>query len=204
MPKTGSSFLQRWLELNSDAVPQLPNENGGRRLAIECCDLGEFAEREDLAGYAKHFSMAKVIEKIESLKTHNHPRIVISSEYFYLAHPENINKKFVELGLNVEKIICFLGRQERMIASGFAQDVKELGRADPLILSPGGYTEWYDWLKIMKNYQSAFPAAKFVPIEFDFMRKTGMLLPRWKQEIGCTKQTHDIMNLNVNPSWRAC
>lgn len=202
MPKTGSSFLQEWLVANSESAPNLPMVKGAHRLAIECCDQERFPGREDFATNSDHISMDQVADALASLKARNPKRIVISSEYFHLARPHDIRDKFDELGLRVEKIICLVRRQDRMIASGYAQDIKALGREEPLVFSPGGYTEWYDWLKIMRDFDIAFPLAKFVPLEFDHLRETNGLLPRWKKEIGCAEETRDaeISRRNINPS----
>jgi hypothetical protein len=202
LPKTGSSFLQRWLDLNNDFVAYLPNEYGGNRLAIECCDMREFAGRSDFIANIERTSLQEIRAQLAAFEVRYAPRLIISSEYFFLARPAAIRTKFAEFGLNVVKIICLLRRQDRIIASGFAQDVKALNHKDPIAISPGGYTAWYDWLKLMNDYQSAFPAAEFVPLEFDYMRKTGGLLARWKHEIGCVSDTFDsiLFDVKVNPS----
>lgn len=187
LPKTASSFLQKWLEVNSDFVTSLPNDDGGNRLAIECCDHIRFHNRPDFADNMNQLTMHDVHQRLIKLRESCTSSIVISSEYFYLANPANIKRTFANLGLNVTKIICFFRRQDRIIASGFAQDVKALGRADPIELSPGGYTFWYDWLTLLNNYQATFFGVPFIPLEFDHLRRTNALCSRWKEELGISE-----------------
>jgi hypothetical protein len=193
--------LQRWLQINSEQVPSLTPDRA-TRLAIWCCDPSTFYDRPDFQHHIRSTSLSDVIEELSIARAKGVERIVISSEYYFLARPTVIAKIFADLKLTVEKVVCFVRRQDRIIASGYAQDVKALRRADRLEISPGGYTSWYDWALQQQSYQSALPDATFVPLEFDHLRHSGKLLDRWKLALDCAVTTVDSLPDGelVNPS----
>lgn len=189
LPKTGSSFIQEWLRINSNLVPSLPVDKSSR-LATECCDAATFYDRSDFQSI-NNVSIASVVEEIAAIKAQKTDRIVISSEYFYLAKAENIAEIFCKFELRVEKVICFLRRQDDLLASGYAQDVKALSRTKIFDLEE--CNDVYDWLELQSNYKAAFPNADFVPLEFGYIRNNGGLLSSWKREIDCIVDTIDTI-----------
>ena len=203
LPKTGSTFLQHWLVANEDAlansVAVISGDQGAQLLAQLCCDRDRFAHRPDFAANSNDEAIRTLLARLASLRDRNAARVVISSEYFFLAEPGMIRTTLLQFGLEIEKVICLLRRQDRLIASGYAQDVKDLAHKDPLSISPGGYTVWYDWLELQRAYTSAMPAARFVPLEFDHLRRSGTLLPRWKQELGVSSIATDEPASSAEP-----
>lgn len=189
LPKTASSYIQEWLRINSDAVASLPIHLA-TRLATECCDSEKFGARPDFV-FHQQTHVSAVEECLSLLAANGAERIVISSEYFYLASPSSISQVFRRLGLRVEKAICFLRRQDGLLASGYAQDIKGLSRTEPFDLET--CRDVYDWLQLQTDYLTAFPDAHFSPLPFEHLRSSGTLLARWKAEIGCDAATLDTL-----------
>jgi hypothetical protein len=189
IPKTGSSFLQEWLTINAGSVRSLPVEYS-TRLAVECCDTADFADRSDF-GVINRTTLSSVVAGLDALANGASDPVVLSSEYFYLARPAAIRDIFASLGLRVVKVLCFLRRQDDLLASGYAQDVKALDRTEPFDLAT--CRDQYDWLQLQSDYRAAFPDADFVALEFEHLRRSGTLLARWKAELGCTAPTVDVI-----------
>ena len=189
LPKTGSSYLQEWLRINPDVVACLPLAESSR-LATECCDMRNYSGRPDFSSI-NEMSIVAVEQKLFDLRRRDIKRVIISSEYFYLARPSAIRAYFENLDLSVEKIICFFRRQDDLLASGYAQDVKALSWTEPFDLDK--CRDLYDWLQLKSEYEAAFPEAAFSPLEFDYLRSNKTLLSVWKSEIGCTTSTLDLI-----------
>ena len=91
LPKTGSTFLQHWLVANEDAladsVAVISGDQGAQLLAQLCCDRDRFAHRPDFAANSNDEAIRTLLARLASLRDRNFDRVVISSEYFFLAEP---------------------------------------------------------------------------------------------------------------------
>lgn len=185
LPKTATTHLQRWLDVNAGAIASevgvLPSQGGGHLLATLSCDQERFSDRADFLAISSRTKQADLRANLDTLRRLNRP-IVVSSEYFFLADPAAIKTLAVENGLNISKVICVFRRQDRLIASGYAQDVKMMGRSDAI--RSVGYTETYDWNLLSNRYVEVFPGAEFVSLEFDRLRREASLIDHWKRELG--------------------
>jgi hypothetical protein len=193
LPKTATTFLQRWLAVNAQALSAHIGVLPGRfahRIGVAAASHSRPEPRPDFDNI-RRTSMDAVRSELVSISPVSN-RLVISSEYFYLAKPTHARIVTEKLGLNVRAIICILRRQDRLIASGYAQDVKMLNRTDPLRI--GGYTSLYDWEAFVGEWKKQFPNAKFRLHDFDSRRSDGSLLTCWKEalEIGSVATIDDF------------
>ena len=185
LPKTATTYLQRWLSINADALKSklvvIRSEAGGHRIAAAACETTRFRGRVDINFIKERFTWDDVKRTVSNAAEAGASRAVISSEYFFLPDPKIVRDVLKELGLEVVRIICLFRRQDRLVASGYAQDVKMLGRSEPLIVP--GYIPAYDWGRVTNAWNASFPAADFVSHDFDYLRFQGSLLRVWKEAL---------------------
>lgn len=205
LPKTATTFLQHWLDVNAhafaDRLALLPTQRGGHLLATLCCDEERFGKRPDYQAIGAATQPAQIVEQLDTMRAAGVERLIISSEYFFNAEPSKVKAAFERFGLSVETILCFFRRQDRLIASGYAQDIKMLARAAPM--KNAGYRPIYDWLALQAAYRLAFPHGRFVPLEFDHLRRTATLVQAWKRGLRIDDvATQDVVagNAPVNES----
>ncbi|NQU40615.1 MAG: glycosyltransferase [Lentisphaerae bacterium] len=185
-PKTGSTFLQRWLEENSALLAArglhtLPLMLC-HRLAVECIRDPQRLARED-AAHLLAPSLDPAAEALrEGVTDGSLFRTVLSSEYFTDADPAAVVALLCEHGLVVDKILCFVRRQDRAFASGVNQSIKVAGRSQ----LPGRlrYRRGLDWHALYKRWQSGFPEAELVFRNYDKHTREQTLLTVFKEEIG--------------------
>lgn len=185
LPKTATTYLQEWLNHNktllSSRLGVLPSQAGGHLLAALCCPE-QYHGRSDFVSIFRSYSLESTSKNLKSLRAEGHSRAVISSEYFFLASPARISEVLTQYSLDVKKVIVLLRRQDRLIGSGYAQDIKELARSEPI--GEIGYSKHYDWSILLTAYAQAFPEATVVPLDFDFLRRNRSLVDVWKRELG--------------------
>jgi hypothetical protein len=80
--------------------------------------------------------------------------IVMSSEYFSVAEPMVVRQQLADLSLTDVKIIFVLRRQDRLIESGYNQDVRMMDITRPI----GGpvYHKAHDWSALTTSWANAF------------------------------------------------
>ena len=196
LPKTATTHLQCWLDTNltalAHALAVVPSEAVAHRIAVQACDPERFHNRPDVRAILERTSWDQVRASVDTLKTSGIPRVVLSSEYFFLTEPTRVREALEGLGLQPVRFICFFRRQDRLIASGYAQDVKALGWSD--VPRVDKYNPVYDWNILREKWRQAFPAADFVAHDFDFLRRTATLMDAWKADLGVTEiATQDVV-----------
>jgi hypothetical protein len=134
MPKTGSSYIQGMLNKNYQVIEAASNINllGGIQPHLLACHLitdDRLIERSDINDLRNKYT-----EEIESTLIHKSKstNVLVSSEYFILCDKKVILEYFSKFFDSIEIIIA-VRRQDKLIASGFNQDVKALGRSSNLV-----------------------------------------------------------------------
>jgi glycosyltransferase involved in cell wall biosynthesis len=184
-PKTGSTFLQRWLEFNHPllaasgcfALPLMSSH----RLAVACIRNAERLERRDARRLSSE-PLAPVNRQLrEAVADPAVDRVVISSEYFTDADPSATAACLAEHGLALQKIVCFVRRQDRMVASSFNQSVKVQGNAATPSLTQ--YRASHDWLRLYDAWHAACPNADIAMRNYDLHARNRTLLETFRTEI---------------------
>lgn len=93
---------------------------------------------------------------------------VESSEFFHICNPPHVADYFKKEGVDVVMIVCVLRRQDILAASGYAQDVKSLGRSD--IVTGAAYFSYLDWNCLYESWAGAFPDADMRMINYSPVR----------------------------------
>jgi hypothetical protein len=166
LPKTGTTTIQNWLVENAVRL-----RTGGiftpsrfelvHRLAVEAITSPERRAQPDFPAI-----MAWPLEKTKAeLRDASHDvniqRIVLSSEYFSIAEPQLVKALLSDLSLHDVKIIFTLRRQDRLIESGFNQEVKMMGSTLPPI-AKAKYQRGYDWHVLVSSWANVFDREKVV------------------------------------------
>ncbi|MCG3169688.1 MAG: hypothetical protein CALGDGBN_01211 [Pseudomonadales bacterium] len=187
LPKTGSTAVQNWGRANrralaADGVFVLPAVMEAHRLAVECIDDEKRLQSQDVANIRALPFAAASEALLAGLKGAGVRSACVSSEYFYLAEPARVAELFAGLGVPVARVLCFVRRQDDLMASGYNQDVKGMGSSRPFVAP--GYRRGYDWCALRDDWQAAFPAAHIVLHNFDFHRARGTLVDVYARAIG--------------------
>jgi hypothetical protein len=122
---------------------------------------------------------------------------IISSEYFFIIDPDACASDLRHRGIEVTKVICFLRRQDVLSASGYAQDVKALGRSD--VIRKVQYEAELDWHSLRNRWTNAFPGAA---VEMRAYTSQG-LIEKFKAAAGIKAETIDQPDERPNPSLNA-
>ncbi|MDR3474922.1 MAG: hypothetical protein P4M09_24995 [Devosia sp.] len=197
-PKTGTSHLQEWLDRNRAVLAEaglwaMPLEQAYVFSAHNVQE--QFVARPDVAGLAS-CDRQTLLSTIAELPQ---DRIVISSEYFSISYPHRVAAMCEEIGASVEAIILFVRRQDRLVGSGYAQDVKALGQA--VKLEGFAYYPEIDWMETRHRWSSIFPSATLRLHNYDF--HAADLLRTFKRDLGVSQiETDDTRSID-NPSLNA-
>lgn len=123
---------------------------------------------------------------------------IISSEFFYICNPVHVAEYFKKEGVDVVMILCVLRRQDILAASGYAQDVKSLGRSD--IVTGAAYFPYLDWNCLYESWTDAFPDAVMRMINYN----PRSLLSAFKMRLGIGIDTIDqVQEIHTNRSLNA-
>lgn len=189
-PKTGTTLLQNWALANSAALASegifvLPSELEAHRLAVNCITESSRLQMPDIPPiHALPFDSAcgTLLEGASRVGVHT---TLVSSEYFSIVDPSDVATMFAGMGVSVTRVICFVRRQDDLLASGYNQDVKALGYSAPFC-PPTTWLRAYDWSSLRDDWQRAFPKAQIILRNFDHHRNHGTLVEAFVQDIGAT------------------
>jgi hypothetical protein len=202
VPKTGSTYLQEWLALNAQILAESGvtaiSSAAAHRFGVEAFGNEGNGHRSDIAAIRDSCGLEEAIAEVQAA---GNGVAVISSEYFHTCPPARVKEIFDGAALEVTKILCFLRRQDRLCASGYAQEVKALGLSTRL--TDAVYTDLLDWNVLLETWQSAFPDASVVFENFDKCRAESSLVTRFKQAIGIDGIHTDDPQFVSNPSLSA-
>lgn len=123
---------------------------------------------------------------------------IISSEYFFECAPLDL-KPLVQILDGVEiRIILFLRRQDRIIESGYNQEVKAMGAT--ATVAPPRYREYWDWLKLYEKWAEVFGNSNVKIINYDVAAKTGNVLPEYLQALNLPAELLSASDTNISDS----
>ena len=148
LPKTGTTAIQNWTHANrnslaAEGIFALPTILEAQRLAVECItDEARLQAPDILHSKSLSFDVARRT-LIEGASREGVRASVVSSEYFFIADPTRVAAMFAGIGVGVSRVVCFVRRQDDLLASGYNQDIKGLGYA--LAFVPPAYLRIYDW-----------------------------------------------------------
>lgn len=151
LPKTGTTAVQNWLSQHSMALA----EKGaftyaepilGHRLAVSAITDRKRLNLPDIPP----IMAASMEDALGKILGDTRPAI-ISSEYFSLAQPELAKALFPT---DQVEVILTLRRQDRLIESGYCQNVMHMGWSVPL--GAPCYSEAHDWNLLTSKWASVF------------------------------------------------
>jgi hypothetical protein len=96
-------------------------------------------------------------------------RVVVASEYFSVADPHRVRFMFKDISLHDAVVVLVLRRQDRLIESGYGQEVMEMGSTN--IIGQPRYNRKLDWQKLISNWSSAFGAGSLRIFIYDDLVK---------------------------------
>lgn len=173
MPKTGTSLIQAVLNAMR---PQLLSAGtwlparmmANHRIAVEASAPGSLLHsRAD----AQHIRDAMTFEAaVEQLRPRDGEweRVLVSSEYFSEVEPERIKAILESAGFDAAqvRVVAALRRQDRILVSGFNQDVKALDRTQILRWDLRA-SERLDWYARLQPWSEAFGVEAITVQVFD-------------------------------------
>lgn len=194
LPKTGSTALQNWARANSgrlatEGIFVLPTVMEAHRLAVECITNEMRLQAPDILNIKSLSFDAARRALIDGASREGVGASVVSSEYFFVADPARVAAMFTGMGVSVARVVCFVRRQDDLLASGYNQDIKALGYARAFV--PPAYLRIYDWGALREDWQRAFPAAEIVLHNFDHHRMHDTLIDQFARDIGAAS-THQV------------
>ena len=182
MPKTGSTFLQAWLRLNRRVLARSGvaslNNSLAHRVGIEAVTDAQTQGRPDVREIRQARSWEHALTRLRA----NSGRTVISSEYMSIGDPKLLAAKFSAHGLNVRAVVAYPRRQDRLCASGYAQEVKSLGLST--IPSDVSYTPVLDWNQQHASWTQAFPNAEMIFLNYERHCADDTLAASFKSALG--------------------
>ena len=186
LPKTATSFIQKWLVTNAKPLRQRavwvpPRQIHAHRIAVEAITNSSVAMRDDVRGILEVPLHEALSQLIEAAPQSRYRSFVISSEYFYEADPQTVRDRITSLtGLPV-RIVVMLRRQDRIVESGYNQSIKAMGMIDPVTVPR--YLANLDWFELIGNWASAFGGENITVLNYDDLAMRGTILPQFLQAI---------------------
>jgi hypothetical protein len=199
-PKTGTTYLQNWLERNQRTLEEagigVSPLMVAHAFAVHNLRDERTATRPDVAVLRESNDREALRAALDGFPQ---DRIVVSSEYFFLSDPGRVAAMCREFGLEVEAIILYVRRQDRIEASGYGQDVQYLGRSE--VFSEIRYYEDIDWSDVRGRWRGAFPASAMRLHNYDFL--AGELLKTFRRDLQLPEVATDDTRATDNPSLNA-
>ncbi|KHM50102.1 hypothetical protein PL71_06465 [Pseudoalteromonas distincta] len=177
MPKTGSSYIQGVLNKNHKVI----EENGNIRilggikphlLACYLIDDSRLGIRTDINELKKQYT--NDIEELLKTQSANAETVVISSEYFILCGINKLKEYFNRIFESIEVVIS-VRRQDKLIASGFNQDVKALARTSNLTWDKTS-SQHMDYWEYCEKWSAESIDVKVIDYDYVKKEKEGLLI----------------------------
>ncbi|HTQ35281.1 MAG TPA: hypothetical protein VMI30_14030 [Stellaceae bacterium] len=186
LPKTGSTYLQQWLTLNRTVlaeakvwVPAQPLL--AHRVAAEFIADERRAARQDVK-QIKTVSFGEARDQIGLAVAD--PRFasgILSSEYFCECPPREVTALREVTGAAVIYVVLFLRRQNRLLESGYNQEVKAMGATH--VIGPPRYSPRADWLVLYESWAAAFGEKNLRFVNYDVVAARRELLPAFLKAV---------------------
>jgi hypothetical protein len=173
MPKTGTSLIQAVLAGMRDALAKesvwVPASFlQCHRLAVAATPENDaIQKRADFRDITAAMPLAQALEQPAAAAARS-DIVILSSEYFSECSPRRLRSLLDSAGLRAAdvSIVAALRRQDRILVSGFNQDVKALNRTTPLAWSPSRI-ERHDWYARLQPWAEEFGKAAIKVQVFD-------------------------------------
>ena len=179
LPKTATSYIQRWMMLNAKAlraksiwVP--PRQIWGHRLAVEAITNPKVSVRDDVRSIMATSFDESLRQLLEAAPQPRYRSLLISSEYFYEADPQVVFDRIVTPSGLPARIVLMLRRQDRLIESGYNQSVKAMGMTDPVMVPR--YLPNLDWFVLISSWAKVFGADRIEVLNYDNAAQAGTVL----------------------------
>lgn len=157
LPKTGSTYLQRWLALNHVALGKIG-------LAVDSSpDFGHAFKRQFETFMETQRLPAQRFEVPGSSRGKAGLQTLISSEMFWQYRAQDVKRYFELRDLEISKVVMFLRRQDRLAASLYNQGIKAEGATHSF--DHQGYQ--LDHLSLWTEWSEAFGSDKVVVLDYD-------------------------------------
>lgn len=196
MPKTGSSYIQGILNKNKGLIEEslgIRALTGISPHVVACHLISDInlLTRPDILSLREKYNLE--LENTINEYAKKSELVVISSEYFYLCEPEVVKKFFADYFKNFE-IVLVVRRQDKLLSSGYNQDVKALGRTSNLTWDVENGKKLDYW-----NYCESWSPCTVRCIDYDTVKKqkNGLISAFFALFI---KDYNAIANQLVNPN----
>jgi hypothetical protein len=179
LPKTGTTYVQGWLQARRAALAELGVWVPARpifahRLACEFIADARRAARADVVHIRGTEYGAAFEDLARGLRNARFNHAILSSEYFFEAQPGDVAALRDAAPDLAIRIVAFLRRQDRIIESGYNQEVKAMG-ATSRIGAPA-YQKKLDWLLLFESWAAVFGEANVALVNFDLAGRAGGVL----------------------------
>jgi hypothetical protein len=187
LPKTGTTYIQGWLQANRAALAAagtwVPSRQiFAHRLAAELIYDPRRAARSDVVNIRGTPFEAARDDLVRGLQDDRFRHAIVSSEYFFETDPQHVaSLRDLAPGTQV-RIVVYLRRQDRIIESGFNQEVKAM-RATSQIAA-GAYQPKLDWLRLFESWSAVFGETNVALLNFDLASRSGSILTEFCRASG--------------------
>ena len=162
MPKTGTSLIQAVLKGMRDQLAAQhawvpPKNMAAHRIAVETFSADDrVSNRSDVLRIREAMTVEEALDQAMP-RAEGWSATILSSEYFSECRPERLKGLLSEAGFapTSTTVLAALRRQDRILVSGFNQDVKAMARTTPLGWSPGAGHR-LDWYELLAPWASVF------------------------------------------------
>jgi hypothetical protein len=188
LPKTATTALQEWMTVHRERLLEhgfwVPDEHvKPHRIAVEFIKDPERAAMPDVARIKRQLEVDPLWRDLKAeLERGQASTCILSSEYFQLCDPAIVREALQHLGFSRIRVIVFLRRQDRLIESGFNQEVKEMGFHGPFLL-PGLNTH-FDWSSLVGKWSAAFGRSNMDVLIYDTLAREKRILQSFLDTLG--------------------
>jgi hypothetical protein len=187
LPKTGTTFIQGWLQASRPKLAELgvwvpTRQIFAHRLACEFIADARRAARADVVHIRDtDYTMARD-DLALGLRQARVSHAILSSEYFFEAEPRQVAALRDAAPDLAVRIIAFLRRQDRIIESGYNQEVKAMGATGTI--GAAAYQKKLDWLRLFDQWAAVFGQANVALMNFDLAGRAGGVLAEFCRAAG--------------------
>ena len=187
LPKTGTSYLQKTLgEYRAKLLAQGTWVSSkpiyAHRFAVETITDAARAGQADVRGISEADLDAAREDLARAVADPAIKRAVVSSEYFFEGDPQRTRALFEPFGAAALRVVVYLRRQDRLIESGYNQEVKAMGHREPP--RQPVYTPRLDWSVVLGAWAEAFGAGNIAAIGYDKAAAAHSVVDRFFAAIG--------------------
>jgi hypothetical protein len=187
LPKTGTTYIQGWLQANRVALAAagtwVPSRQiYAHRLAAEFINDPKRTARSDVAHIRGTSFEAAQNDLVRGLRDDRFQQAIVSSEYFFESDPPQVaSLRDLAPGTQM-RIVVYLRRQDRIIESGYNQEVKAMGATSRI--AAGAYQRKLDWLRLFESWAAVFGEANVTLLNFDLASRSGEVLGEFCRAAG--------------------